>query len=71
MTDHSHDRDTVVVEDRGSGAGVILGVLLIAALLIGVWWFALGPGAGEQAGPDVNVNVPEDVNVDVNQPPAS
>jgi hypothetical protein len=41
------DRDTVVVrEDRGSGLGTILGILLVLALLAAVWWFTLGPGAG-------------------------
>jgi hypothetical protein len=40
-------RDTVVVEDgRGSGTGVILGVIAIVVLLIAVWYFALGPGGG-------------------------
>jgi hypothetical protein len=44
MTEH-HDRDTVVVTDSGSGLGTILGVLLIIALLVAVWYFTLGPGA--------------------------
>lgn len=43
--DHDHDRDTVVVEDRGSGMGAILGVIGILVLLAAVWYFALGPGA--------------------------
>jgi len=41
----SNDRDTVVVTDGGSGLGTILGVLLIIALLVAVWYFTLGPGA--------------------------
>jgi hypothetical protein len=46
MTEH-RDRDTVVVTDRGSsGMGMVLGVLLIIALLVAVWYFTLGPGAG-------------------------
>ncbi|HKG56809.1 MAG TPA: hypothetical protein VKA85_06145 [Candidatus Limnocylindrales bacterium] len=46
MSDY-RDRDTVVVrEDRGSGLGTILGILLVVALLAAVWWFTLGPGAG-------------------------
>jgi hypothetical protein len=41
------DRDTTVVrEDRGSGLGTILGILLVIALLIAVWYFTLGPGRG-------------------------
>jgi hypothetical protein len=41
------DRDTVVVsEDRGSGLGTILGILLVIALLVAVWYFTLGPGRG-------------------------
>lgn len=69
-TSHDHDHD-VVVEDRGSGLGTILGIVLIVALLAGIWYFALGPGAGMFTGEsgDVNVNVPEDVNVDVNTNP--
>lgn len=43
---HDH-HDTVVVEDRGgSGLGAILGILAIVALLVAIWYFALGPGAG-------------------------
>jgi hypothetical protein len=39
------DRDTTVVsEDRGTGLGAILAVLLVIALLIAVWYFTLGPG---------------------------
>lgn len=43
----THDQhDTVVVEDRGgSGMGAILGILTIVALLVAIWYFALGPGA--------------------------
>ena len=41
------DRDTTVVsEDRGSGLGTILAILLVIALLIAVWYFTLGPGRG-------------------------
>jgi hypothetical protein len=52
MTDH-HDRDTVVVNDSGSGLGTILGVLLIIALLVAVWYFTLGPGT-TPSGNDTN-----------------
>jgi hypothetical protein len=41
------DRDTTVVrEDRGSGLGTLLGILLVVALLLAVWYFTLGPGRG-------------------------
>jgi hypothetical protein len=41
------DRDTTVVsEDRGSGLGTILGIILVIALLFAVWYFTLGPGRG-------------------------
>lgn len=54
MTEH-HDRDTVVVSNSGSGLGTILGVLLIIALLVAVWYFTLGPGKGGDGGtPQVN-----------------
>lgn len=75
MTDHTHHDhgNDVIVEDRGSGLGAILGVILIVALLAAIWYFALGPGAGTFSGEggDVNVNVPEDVNVDVTTPEQS
>jgi hypothetical protein len=52
MTDPYRDRDvvdrdtTVVTEDRGAGLGTLLGILLVIALLIAVWYFTLGPGRG-------------------------
>jgi hypothetical protein len=50
MTEH-RDRDTVVVTDRGSsGMGMVLGVVLIIALLVAVWFFTLGPGATRDGG---------------------
>ena len=50
MTEH-HDRDTVVVTDRGSSTGMIIGVIVIIALLVAVWYFTLGPGAGKSTNP--------------------
>lgn len=51
----SHDRDTVVVTDSGgSGMGMILGVLLIIALLVAVWYFTLGPGTTPRSDGDTN-----------------
>lgn len=57
MSDH-HDRDTVVVERGGSGAGAILGVIALIIVLAAGWYFLMGPGAGTTDTPnDVNVNV--------------
>jgi hypothetical protein len=59
-TDHDHD---VVVDNRGSGIGAILGVTVILALVAGIWYFAFGPGQGTfggestQNGTDINVDV--------------
>ena len=59
-TDHDHD---VVVDNRGSGVGAILGVIVILALVAGFWYFAFGPGQGTfgstsgETGTDINVNV--------------
>ena len=58
-----YDRDTVVVREEGSGAGTILGILAIIIVLAGLWYFAMGPGAGggtttDQSNPDVNIEVP-------------
>jgi hypothetical protein len=58
-----HDHHDVIVEDRGSGVGAILGVIVILALLVGFWYFAFGPGQGtfggstSNSGTDINVNV--------------
>jgi len=57
-----HDRDTVVVRDGGSGAGLILGILAIVLVLAGLWYFAMGPGAGAgqtTEGPTINIEAPE------------
>jgi hypothetical protein len=53
------DRDTVVVNDGGSGMGVILGVIAVILVLAGLWYFLMGPGAGSSttAPNDVDVNV--------------
>ena len=45
------DRDDVLVEeDTGSTVGTALGIVVIVGLLAAIWWFALGPGAANQAG---------------------
>jgi hypothetical protein len=56
MSDH---RDTVVVKEGGSSAGLILGLLAILIVLAGAWYFLMGPGAGATSDGtnDVNVNI--------------
>ena len=60
------DRNTVVVKDGGSGAGMILGVVAIIAIVAAIWFFGLGPGAGSNSGTNdggttINVEVPTGV----------
>jgi hypothetical protein len=59
--DSNPNRDVVVVERGGSGLGAILGIIVIAILAVGIWYFAFGPGQGAIGGgtsnPDINVNV--------------
>ena len=57
------DRETVVVKDGSSGAGMILGIIAIIAIVAAIWFFALGPGAASNSGTDnggttINVQVP-------------
>jgi hypothetical protein len=57
------DRETVVVKDGSSGAGMILGIIAIIAIVAAIWFFALGPGAGSNSNSDnggttINVQVP-------------
>lgn len=55
MSDH---RDTVVVKDGGSSAGLFLGIVAVIIVLAAGWYFLMGPGAGTTDTPnDVNVNV--------------
>jgi hypothetical protein len=55
MSDH---RDTVVVKEGGSGAGLMLGVIVLIIVLAAGWYFLIGPGAGTTEAPgDINVNV--------------
>lgn len=71
---HDH-HDTVVVEDRGSGMGAILGIIAILVLLAAVWYFALGPGAGSTAPADSGGSTTpaqsQDAPVPTEAPPAS
>ena len=58
------DQNTVVVkDDGGSGAGMILGVIAIIAIVAAIWFFALGPGSNSNSGTNnggttINVEVP-------------
>jgi hypothetical protein len=61
---HDHDHGDVIVQNRGGGLGSILGVIVILALLVGIWYFAFGPGQGTFGATD-NGN---EINVDVNLP---
>jgi hypothetical protein len=58
---HDHDRE-VIVTDRSSGAGVIVGVILAILAVLLVIWLLFGMN-GEGEGAEV---VPDDVNVTVN-----
>jgi hypothetical protein len=55
---HSHDsdRETVIVKDGGSSAGLLLGLIAVIIILAGAWYFLIGPGAGSGTN-DINVNV--------------
>jgi hypothetical protein len=58
MSDH---RDTVVVKEGGSGAGVLLGIIAIVLVLLGAWYFLMGPGAGmtdTQGDTNINIELP-------------
>lgn len=56
------DRETVIVDRGGSGAGMLIGIIVVVALLaIGYLVFFNGDGAG---GGTVDVDVPA-VSVDV------
>jgi hypothetical protein len=63
---HDHDHD-VIVENRGSSTGVILGVIVIVALIAGIWFFAFGPGQGTFGGSSAG-NGSTDINVNVELP---
>lgn len=60
-TPEHDDHDVVVVDRSGGGMGTILGVIVVALLLVGIWYFAFGPGQGTFGGstdqPNINVNV--------------
>ncbi|MEO8438514.1 MAG: hypothetical protein ABI562_08625 [Chloroflexota bacterium] len=58
MTDRNN---TVVVKDGGgSGAGMILGIIAVIAIVVAIWFFAIGPGSNSKPatnGGDTNINV--------------
>ena len=61
--DHDHHDADVVVTDRGSGIGAVLGIIVVLLLLAAIWWFTLGPGAT-----GTTTNADNDTNIDVNLP---
>jgi hypothetical protein len=65
MSNEHNDRDVVVVDRGSGGAGTIIGVIVIALLLIGIWYFAFGPGQGTFGGA---TDQPNDINVNVELP---
>lgn len=62
MSDDYDDRDTVVVRDSGSSAGMILGIIAVIIVLAGLWYFAMGPGSSGGGGTtqenNTNIEVP-------------
>ena len=54
MSDH---RDTVVVKEGGSSAGMLLGILAIIIVLAVGWYFLIGPGAGTKSSSSNDTNI--------------
>jgi hypothetical protein len=58
MSDPHYDRDTVVVRDGGSSTGLVLGIIAVIIVLVGAWYFLMGPGAGTTStSQDTNVTI--------------
>jgi hypothetical protein len=54
----SDQRETIVVKDGGSNAGVLLGVVAIIIVLALGWYFLMGPGASTSTqSNDTNITV--------------
>jgi hypothetical protein len=54
----SDQRETIVVKDGGSNAGVLLGVVAIVIVLALGWYFLMGPGASTSTqSNDTNITV--------------
>ena len=67
---HDHDRETIVVNDGGSSVGaMLLAGLLILAIVVGAWYFILGPGANASDAPgDIDVNIENPVESPLENP---
>jgi hypothetical protein len=54
----SDQRDTIIVKDGGSSAGVIMGIVAILVVLALAWYFLMGPGASTSTqSNDTNITV--------------
>ena len=59
-----NDRETVVIKDGGSGAGItaVVAIVVLAIVLILGWYRLIGPGSGTSSNtynaPDLDVNLP-------------
>jgi hypothetical protein len=73
MTDY-REKDTVVVSnggDRGTGLGMIVGILVVIVLLVAVWFFTLGPGRGTSTNSGGGTQAAPSVQVPASQAPAA
>lgn len=74
QNDHEHvtpvTRETTVVRESGSGAGMLIGIV-VALVIIGlIAWALLSSGLfnGATVAPAGEPNAPTNINVDINQP---
>ena len=54
----SDQRETIIVKEGGSSAGVIMGIVAIIVVLALGWYFLMGPGASTSTqSNDTNITV--------------